>query len=153
MQKITPFIWLNNQAEEAARFYTSVFRNSKMGMITHYGDGAPVPKGTVMTATFQLEGQDMIVLNGGPHYQLTPAISFVVSCETQEEIDHYWEKLTEGGKPLQCGWLTDKFGVTWQIVPSDIGSIAKSGKAMQALMTMTKLDLAVLRTARDSEKA
>lgn len=153
MQKITPFIWFNNQAEEAAKFYTSVFPNAKMGAVVYYPEGMPVPKGTVMTVTLQLEGQEFVLLNGGPNHQLTPAVSFVIACDTQEEIDHYWDKLVEGGKPQQCGWLSDQFGVTWQIVPSDIGSIAKSGKAMQAMMPMVKLDLATLRAARDSEKA
>jgi predicted 3-demethylubiquinone-9 3-methyltransferase (glyoxalase superfamily) len=151
MQKITPFLWLNNQAEEAAKYYTGVFKNSKITNISHYGKGAPVPEGTVMTVAFEIEGHEFIALNGGTHYQITPGISFVIYCDTQDEIDYYWDRLSAGGKNNVCGWTTDKFGVTWQVVPSDIGSIAKSPKAMQALMTMTKLDVAVLRAARDSE--
>ena len=151
MQKITPFLWLNGTAEQVGQFYTSVFQDAKITNVTRYPEGAPGAAGTVMTVAFEIAGQEFVALNGGPHYQITPGISFVVHCETQDEIDHFWDKLSEGGKPNVCGWTTDKFGVTWQVLPSDIGSIAKSPKAMQALMGMTKLDLAVLRAARDSE--
>ena len=115
MQKITPFLWFNNQAEEAMNFYTSIFKNSKIGRVMRYGDAGPGPKGSVLTAEFQIEGQDFIALNGGPMYKFTPAISFFVKCETQQEVDHYWDKLLAGGLPNQCGWLTDKFGVSWQL--------------------------------------
>jgi len=151
MQKITPFLWLDGTAEQAGHFYTSVFKDARITNVTRYPEGAPGAAGTVMTVAFEIAGQEFVALNGGPHYQITPGISFVVHCDTQDEIDHFWDKLSEGGKPNVCGWTTDKFGVTWQVVPSDIGSIAKSPKAMQALMGMTKLDLAVLRAARDSE--
>src|SRR5271166_2148678 len=118
MQKITPFLWFDGNAEEAANFYVSIFRNSKLGTVTRYGDAGPGPKGTVMIATFQLDGQDFIALNGGPQFKFNNAISFVVNCETQEEVDGFWEKLTEGGEEIQCGWLKDKFGLSWQIVPT-----------------------------------
>ena len=117
-QKITPFLWFDHQAEEAATFYTSIFKNSKIETVTRYGDAGTGPKGSVMTIAFELDGQEFVALNGGPHYQFTPAISLVVNCEGQEEVDHYWEKLTTGGKEIQCGWLVDKYGVSWQIVPT-----------------------------------
>src|ERR1700704_3653391 len=117
-QKITPFLWFDNQAEEAMNFYTSVFKNSKMGSVTRYPEGTPGPVGSVMTATFQLEGQEFIALNGGPVFKFTEAISFSISCETQEEVDEYWAKLSEGGQEGQCGWLKDKFGLSWQVVPT-----------------------------------
>ena len=113
MQRIVPFLWFNDQAEEAVQFYTSIFKNSKIGKITRYGDAGPGPKGSVMSATFQLEGQDFYAINGGPMYQFTPAISLFVNCTTQKEVDELWEKLSAGGQVQQCGWLTDKFGVTW----------------------------------------
>ena len=118
MQKITPFLWFNNNAEDAVNFYTSIFKNSKVGTVTRYGDAGPGPKGSVMTASFQIEGQEFVALNGGPVYQFTPAISFVVNCETQAEVDYYWDKLSAGGREVQCGWVTDKFGVSWQVVPA-----------------------------------
>src|SRR5215475_12168049 len=118
MQKISPFLWFDNQAEEAAKYYVSLFKNSKMGKVTRYGKGTPQPEGTVMTANFVIEGQDFTALNGGPIYKFSPATSFVVACETQAEIDYYWDKiLDDGGKAQGCGWISDKFGVTWQIVP------------------------------------
>ena len=117
MQKITPFLWFDDKAEEAANFYTSIFKNSKILNIARYGEAGPGPKGTVMTVTFQLEGQEFMALNGGPHYTFSPAISFFVNCETQAEVDELWEKLTAGGREVQCAWLKDKFGVSWQIVP------------------------------------
>jgi predicted 3-demethylubiquinone-9 3-methyltransferase (glyoxalase superfamily) len=153
MQKIIPFLWLNNQAEEAARFYTSIFKKSKMGKITRYGDAGPGPKGSVMTVTFNLEGIEFVALNGGPHYKITPAISFVVDCKTQKEIDYYWEKLSKGGEEVQCGWLTDKFGVSWQVVPSGLGDLLtdksprKAKRAMEAMLQMRKLDIKQLKEA------
>ncbi|HEV8499031.1 MAG TPA: VOC family protein, partial [Gemmatimonadaceae bacterium] len=118
MQKITPFLWFNNNAEEAMNFYVSIFKNSKVGTVSRYGDAGPGPKGTVMSATFQLEGQEFMALNGGPLFSFTPAISLFVNCETQEEVDELWEKLSAGGKKDRCGWLQDKFGLSWQIIPS-----------------------------------
>ena len=158
MQKITPFLWFDNQAEEAVNFYTSVFKNSKMGNIARYGDAGPGPKGSVMTASFQLEGQEFIALNGGPHFKFTEAVSFVVNCETQEEIDSYWNKLTSGGgQESQCGWLKDKFGLSWQIVPTIIGKLLsdkdakRSQRVMQALMPMKKLIIADLQKAAEGK--
>lgn len=153
MQKITPFLWFDNNAEEAMNFYTSIFKNSKIGQISRYGDAGPGPKGTVMVGTFYLEGQEFMALNGGPHYKLTPALSFVVNCETQEEIDYFWEKLSAGGAIVRCGWLTDKFGLSWQIVPTVLGELMgsgdpeKSNRVMQVLMKMDKLIIAELQRA------
>jgi len=153
MQKITPFLWFDGRAEEAANFYVSVFKNSKMGIIFRYGDNGPGPKGTVMVVTFQIDGQEFMALNGGPHFQITPAISFVVNCETQQEVDHFWEKLSEGGAKQQCGWLQDKFGVSWQIVPTVLGKLMsdpdgeKTGRVMKALLQMTKIDIQALEQA------
>jgi predicted 3-demethylubiquinone-9 3-methyltransferase (glyoxalase superfamily) len=155
MQKITPFLWFDDQAEEAARFYTSVFKNSKLGNVSRYGDTGPGPKGRVMVAQFQLEGQDFLALNGGPQFKFTEAVSFVVNCETQDEVDYFWEKLSEGGRTSQCGWLKDKFGLSWQIVPTAMGRLlggkdpAKSQRAMQAMLQMTKIDIAALQRAYD----
>ena len=133
MQKITPFLWFDNQAEEAMHFYVSVFRNSKVLGVQRYGpEGAKAsgrPQGSVMTASFLLDGQEFVALNGGPVYKISPAISFVVNCETQQEVDEYWEKLTEGGEEVQCGWLTDKFGVSWQIVPTQLGKLLRGEDA------------------------
>ena len=154
MQKITPFLWFDGKAEEAVTFYTSVFKNSRVGSISRYGEGAPRPKGTVMTATFQLDGQEFIALNGGPEFTFTPAISFFVNCETQEEIDELWEKLSEGGEKQRCGWLRDKYGLSWQIVPSVLGQLLqdkdpeKSKQVMTALLQMDKLDIERLKQAR-----
>jgi predicted 3-demethylubiquinone-9 3-methyltransferase (glyoxalase superfamily) len=155
MQKITPFLWFDDQAEEAARFYTSVFKNSKLGNVSRYGDTGPGPKGRVMVAQFQLEGQDFLALNGGPQFKFTEAVSFVVNCETQDEVDYFWEKLSEGGRTSQCGWLKDKFGLSWQIVPTAMGRLlggkdpAKSQRVMQAMLQMTKIDIAALQRAYD----
>jgi predicted 3-demethylubiquinone-9 3-methyltransferase (glyoxalase superfamily) len=155
MQKITPFLWFDGKAEEAAAFYTSIFKNAKVTDVSRYGEGAPAPKGSVMTATFELEGQKFIALNGGPHYQFTPAVSFFIHCETQGEIDHYWEKLSAGGKQIQCGWLTDKFGLTWQVVPTVLMTYMrdkdpeKAKRVMQAMLKMVKLDIATLQRAYD----
>jgi predicted 3-demethylubiquinone-9 3-methyltransferase (glyoxalase superfamily) len=153
MQKITPFLWFDGRAEEAMNYYTSIFKNSKIVQITRYGNGMPAPKGSVMTAVFELENQKYIALNGGPQYTFTPAVSFVVNCQTQDEIDDYWEKLSAGGKEIQCGWLQDKFGLSWQIVPANLGELlntkdpAKSQRVMQALMKMVKLDIKTLQQA------
>lgn len=155
MQKITPFLWFDGRAEEAANFYTSIFKNSKVVSVMRYGDAGPGPRGSPMSATFQLEGQEFIALNGGPHYTFTPAISFFVHCETQAEVDHFWEKLSEGGREVQCGWLQDKFGVSWQIVPTVLGKMlgdkdpAKSKRVMQAMVQMIKLDIQGLQQAYD----
>jgi predicted 3-demethylubiquinone-9 3-methyltransferase (glyoxalase superfamily) len=152
-QKITPFLWFNDQAEEAMKFYVSIFKNSKAGTITRYEDSGPGPKGTVMTATFQLEGQEFIALNGGPKFPFTEAVSFVVNCDTQEEIDEFWEKLSAGGKKGPCGWLKDKFGLSWQVVPEALGEMMKdadaekSDRVMKAIMQMEKLDIARLKQA------
>ena len=154
MQKITPFLWYDNQAEEAANLYCSIFKNSKVGSVVRYGDAGPGPKGTVMIVSFQLAGQEFTALNGGPRFKFTEAISFVVNCETQEEIDHFWEKLTaDGGQESMCGWLKDKFGLSWQIVPTDLPQLMQSGDAkkservMQAILQMKKLDIAKLKEA------
>ena len=153
MQKITPFLWFDGNAEEAMRFYMSIFKNSKVGAVTRYGDAGPGPKGTVMVVTFQLDGQEFIALNGGPQFTFSPAISFVVNCETQEEVDAFWEKLSEGGEKLQCGWLRDKYGLSWQIVPTVLGEMMqdkdaeKSQRVMKAMLQMTKLDIKRLKQA------
>ena len=153
MQKITPFLWFDNQAEEAAKFYVSVFKNSKVKTMTHYtGEEPSRQKGSVMTVSFELDGQEFVALNGGPRFKFTEAVSFVVNCETQEEIDYYWEKLTAGGgEEVQCGWLTDKYGLSWQVVPNRWDEWAKDAAGMQrlmhALMQMKKIDFAALERA------
>ena len=153
MQKISPFLWFDGKAEEAMRFYVSIFKNSKVGAITRYGDAGPGPKGTVMVVTFQLDGQEFIALNGGPQFTFSPAISFVVNCETQEEVDAFWEKLSEGGEKLQCGWLRDKYGLSWQIVPTVLGEmmqdrdVEKSQRVMKAMLQMNKIDIERLKQA------
>jgi predicted 3-demethylubiquinone-9 3-methyltransferase (glyoxalase superfamily) len=151
-QKITPFLWFDASAEEAARFYTSVFRNSRMGAITRYGDAGPAPKGTVMTVSFEIEGVQFTALNGGPEFKFNESISFVVACDTQAEIDEYWETLTAGGgQPIQCGWLKDRFGLAWQIVPANLFELLKdpatSNRVMVEVMKMVKLDKAVMEAA------
>ena len=157
MQKITTFLWFNNNAEEAMNFYVSVFKDAKITSIARYGDAGPGPKGSVMSGIFQIHGQDFYALNGGPVYNFTPAISLFVNCETQQEIDELWDKLSEGGKKDQCGWLTDKFGLTWQIVPSVLGKLlsgadpAKSNRAMKAMLQMKKLDIQQLQNAYDGK--
>ncbi len=157
MQKITPFLWFDHQAEEAANFYISLFKDSKITSISRYGEGAPGPQGTVMTVNFQLEGQEFIALNGGPIYKLSPAVSFFVDCATQAEVDRLWEKLTEGGEEVQCGWLVDKYGLSWQIVPSGMTELLNdkdpegSKRAMQAMLKMKKLDLEKMRQAYEQE--
>lgn len=159
MQKITPFLWFDDQAEEAANFYASIFKNSKIGHVARYGEaGAKVsgrPKGTAMTVAFQLDGHEFVALNGGPHFKFTEAVSFVVNCQTQKEVDHYWEKLSAGGdeKAQQCGWLKDKYGLSWQIVPTVLGEMLqdkdpkKSERVMEALLKMKKLDIKTLKQA------
>jgi predicted 3-demethylubiquinone-9 3-methyltransferase (glyoxalase superfamily) len=153
MKGITSCLWFDTQAEEAAQFYTSIFKNSKIGAISRYGDGAPMPKDTALTVSFQLNGQDFLGLNGGPHFQFSPAISFVVNCETQQEVDEYWEKLSAGsGKEGRCGWVTDKFGLSWQIVPTILPQLMQgpnSQRVMQSLMQMGKLDIAALEKAAE----
>ena len=153
MQKITPFLWFDNQAEEAMNFYVSVFSNSKNMSITRYGEAGPGIKGTVMTARFLIEGQEFVALNGGPVFTFSPAISFVVNCETQEEVDRLWEKLSDGGEKQQCGWLKDKFGVSWQIVPVVLTEMlndpdpVKSRRVMKAMLPMGKIDIKILKQA------
>jgi predicted 3-demethylubiquinone-9 3-methyltransferase (glyoxalase superfamily) len=154
MSKITPFLWFDNQAEEAAKFYTSVFKNSKMGTIARYGDAGPGPKGSVMTASFRIEEQEFVALNGGPHFKFTEAISFVVNCESQEEVDYYWKELTAGGgQESQCGWLKDKYGLSWQIVPTILSKLLqdkdakKAQRVMQEMMKMKKIIVADLQKA------
>ena len=155
MQKITPFLWFDGKAEEAMNFYCSIFKNSRIVTITRYGDAGPGPKGTVMTGTFQIEGQDFYALNGGPQFTFTPAISFFINCETQEEVDALWEKLSAGGEKSRCGWLKDKFGISWQIIPSVLGKLLhdkdpqKSGRVMKAMLQMDKIDIKALQNAYD----
>jgi len=156
MQKITPFLWFDNQAEEAANFYTSIFKNSKILNISRYGEEGPGPAGTVMTATFQLDGQEFTALNGGPVFKFTEAISFFVNCQTQEEVDELWEKLSGGGEEGQCGWLKDKYGVSWQIVPTALMEMLqdrdaeKSQRVMKAMLEMQKIDIKALRQAYEA---
>jgi predicted 3-demethylubiquinone-9 3-methyltransferase (glyoxalase superfamily) len=157
MQKITPFLWFNGNAEEAMNFYTSIFKNSKILRVTRYGEGGPYPKGTVMMGSFQIEGQEFHVLNGGPQFSFTEAISLFVNCETQQEIDDLWEKLCQGGKKSRCGWLKDKFGLSWQIIPPALGQMlgdpdrVKSNRVMQAMLQMDKIDIARLKQAYDGK--
>ena len=160
MQKITPFLWFDNNAEEAAQFYVSVFKNSRILSVSRYGDAGPGPKGSVMVVSFQLEGQQFTALNGGPLFKFSEAFSFVVSCENQAEIDYYWNKLTSaGGQESQCGWLKDKFGFSWQIVPTALGKLmtdkdpTKANRVMQALLQMKKLDIATLEEAAEGRVA
>jgi predicted 3-demethylubiquinone-9 3-methyltransferase (glyoxalase superfamily) len=156
-QKITPFLWFDNQAEEAMNFYTSVFKNSKINQVARYGEAGPGPAGSVMTASFELNGQEFIALNGGPHFKFTEAISFVIDCENQEEVDYYWNKLLEGGNESQCGWLKDKYGLSWQVVPTILSKLIgsadrqKANRAMQAMLKMKKIDIATLQNAYDGK--
>lgn len=153
MHRITPFLWFDNQAEEAMNFYVGIFKNSKVQSVNRYPKGGPMPAGSVMTASFSLDGQPFIALNAGPVYKFTEAISFVVDCETQDEVDYYWQRLAEGGEEGRCAWLKDKFGLSWQIVPKQLGQLlsdpdpAKSGRVMQAMMQMQKIDIAALQRA------
>lgn len=158
MQKIAPFLWFDNNAEEAVNFYISIFKNSKILNMSYYGEGGPGKPGSVMAIDFQLEGLNFGAINGGSRFSFTPAISFAVDCKTQEEIDFLWDKLSEGGNPEQCGWLKDKFGLSWQIVPSDLGKMMsdkdpeKAKRVTLAMLKMTKLDIAKLRKAYETEK-
>jgi predicted 3-demethylubiquinone-9 3-methyltransferase (glyoxalase superfamily) len=154
MQRITPFLWFDHQAEEAVNFYTAIFENSKILDISRYGENSPGPAGSVMTVEFEIEGQRFVALNGGPIYHFTPAISFAVDCQTQEEVDRLWERLTaDGGQPVQCGWLEDKYTVSWQIVPRRLVELltdpdpARANRVMQAMLTMTRIDIAALEAA------
>ena len=161
MQKITPCLWFDNQAEEAAKFYVSIFKNSKVGSVARYGEeGAKVsgrPKGTVMTVTFQLDGQEFMALNGGPMFKFTEAISLIVNCKTQQEVDELWEKLSKGGEEGPCGWLKDKYGLSWQIVPTVLGEMMqdkdpeKSERVMKAMLQMKKLDIKSLEQAYEKK--
>jgi predicted 3-demethylubiquinone-9 3-methyltransferase (glyoxalase superfamily) len=157
MQKITPFLWFDDQAEQAMQHYVSIFKNSKPLGVTRWGDAGPGPKGSVMIASFELEGQRFTALNGGPHFKFTEAVSFVVNCQTQEEVDHFWDKLGEGGQIQQCGWLKDKFGLSWQIVPTvllemiDDPDPEKSRRVTEAMLQMTKIDIAQLRQAYEGQ--
>ena len=157
MRKITPFLWFDDKAEEAVNFYVSIFKNSKIGAITRYDEAsekaAGRPKGSVMTVEFQLEGQEFVALNGGPHFKFTEAVSFVVNCETQAEVDHFWEKLSAGGEEVQCGWLKDKYGLSWQVTPKVLTEMlkdkdaAKSKRVMEAMLKMKKIDIPTLQRA------
>jgi predicted 3-demethylubiquinone-9 3-methyltransferase (glyoxalase superfamily) len=153
MPKITPFLWFDNRAEEAMNFYVSIFKNSKILSVSRYGEGGPGEKGTVMTGTFQLDGQEFFALNGGPEFTFTPAISFFVNCETQQEVDELWDKLSEGGEKGRCGWLKDKYGLSWQIIPSVLGELMqdkdaeKANRVMMAMLQMDKIDIKILKQA------
>jgi predicted 3-demethylubiquinone-9 3-methyltransferase (glyoxalase superfamily) len=157
MQKISSFLWFDGQAEEAMNFYVSVFKNSRIVSLTRYGEEGPGTKGTVMTGTFQLEGQEFMALNGGPQFSFSPAISFFVKCETQQEIDELWKKLSEGGEKLRCGWLKDKYGVSWQIIPTALGEMlsdadpVKSKRVMKAMLQMDKMDIERLKQAYEQQ--
>jgi predicted 3-demethylubiquinone-9 3-methyltransferase (glyoxalase superfamily) len=156
MQKITPFLWFDNQAEQAAKFYVSVFPNSKIVSVARYGDAGPGPKGTVMTVEFELHGQRFIALNGGPQFKFTEAISFSVDCKTQKEVDRYWEKLSDGGEEGPCGWLKDRYGLSWQINPTVLGEMLsdpepeKAKRVMEAMLKMKKIDIKRLQQAYDA---
>jgi len=154
-QNITPFLWFDTNAEEAVNFYLSVFPNSSLGKTTRWGKGGPGPEGSLMTAGFTLNGVDFAAINGGPHFKFTEAVSFVINCETQEDIDHYWDKLSAGGSIQQCGWLKDKFGLSWQVVPPLLSKLLadidaeKSQRVLQAMMKMVKIDIKALQDAYD----
>ncbi len=156
-QKIVPNLWFDTEAEEAAEFYISVFDDSRILNVTHYTEGAPRPAGTVMTVEFELEGQRFVGINGGPEFKFDEAVSFAIECETQEEIDDYWDKLTDGGEESVCGWLKDRFGLSWQVVPTGMEELfsdldkSRAERAMQAMLKMKKIDLAALRAAADGE--
>ena len=157
MQKITPFLWFDGNAEEAMNFYTSIFKNAKVGNVSRYGEAGPGPAGSVLTASFELEGLQFTALNGGPHYKFSEAVSFHVACESQEEVDYFWDGLGAGGRIQQCGWLKDKFGVSWQIVPTALPRLlgnpdrAKASRVMQAMLQMNKLDIATLHAAHEGD--
>lgn len=162
IQKITPFLWFNDKAEEAVNFYVSIFKNSGIDKITRYseegGKVAGRPKGTIMIIAFRLVGQEFVALNGGPEFKFTEAVSFVVNCETQEEVDRFWERLTDGGQEIQCGWLKDKFGLSWQIVPAVLNEMLadqdpdKSSRVMKAMLQMIKIDIETLKQAYEGNK-
>jgi len=153
MQKISPFLWFDSNAEEAVNFYVSIFKDSKILNLSRYGEAGPGPKGSVMSATFQLHGQEFIALNGGPHFRFTPAVSFFVHCQTQDEVDELWEKLSAGGRKDRCGWLTDKYGLSWQIIPDVLGKMLndpdkeKSKRVMTAMLQMQKIEVKKLEQA------
>ncbi|MEH2510759.1 putative 3-demethylubiquinone-9 3-methyltransferase (glyoxalase superfamily) [Nitrobacteraceae bacterium AZCC 1564] len=153
MKDIVPCLWFDGRANEAVNFYTSIFKNAKIGHVAHYGDGMPMPKGSVLTIELEINGQKFLALNGPPVFTFTPALSLIVNCETQEEVDHFWEKLSEGGEKQQCGWVKDKFGLSWQVVPAVLSELMrqatpdKSQKLMNAVMQMTKLDIKALQQA------
>ena len=155
MQKITPCLWFDTEGEEAANFYTSVFKNSRILNVSRYGEAGPRPAGTVMTVDFELDGQEFVALNGGPEFTFNEAVSFQVNCTTQEEVDEYWSRLTDGGEPGPCGWLKDRYGVSWQIVPTALNELlsdpdpARAQRAMKAMLQMGKIDIATLRSAAD----
>ncbi|HSP15188.1 MAG TPA: VOC family protein [Thermoanaerobaculia bacterium] len=158
MQKITPFLWFDDNAEEAAKFYTSIFKNSKIGKIARYGDAGPGPKGKVMVVEFTLDGQEFVAINAGPKFKFTEAISFVVNCKTQKEVDGFWKRLTAGGgEESMCGWLKDKFGLSWQVVPAILGKLlsdpdpAKSQRVMKAMLQMRRIDIPALQRAYDNK--
>jgi len=157
MQKIVTFLWFDNQAEEAANFYVSIFKNSKIINTVRYSDAGPGPKGSVMTVTFELAGQQFMALNGGPHFHFSEAISLLINCETQQEVDNLWEKLSAGGKKDHCGWLKDKYGLSWQVIPTTLGKMLqdkdpkKSQRVMQAMLQMDKIDIASLQQAYDGK--
>ena len=159
LQKITPFLWFDGKAEEAMKFYVSIFKKSKIVSLRRYGEGGPGPKGTVMTGTFELDGQQFFALNGGPTFTFSPAVSFFVNCETQQEVDELWEKLSEGGEKLRCGWLKDKYGLSWQVIPSALGEMLqdkdaeKSGRVMKAMLQMHKIEIAALRRAYEEQES
>ena len=157
MQRVTPFLWFDDDAEEAANFYTSIFKNSKIKGISRYGDAGPGPKGSVMVVSFELDGHEFTALNGGPKFRFTEAVSFVVHCKDQDEVDHYWTKLSEGGQEVQCGWLKDKFGLSWQIVPTILPELmqdkdpARRERVMKAMLQMVKMDIAGLKRAAEGK--
>ena len=155
MQRIAPFLWFDSNAEEAANFYVSIFKNSKVGHISRYGEAGPGPKGSVMVVTFELDGQELMALNGGPQFKFSEAISLVVNCKNQEEVDYYWERLSAGGQKVECGWLKDKFGLSWQVVPTILGELLadkdpqKLERVMKAMLQMKKIDVAGLKRAAE----
>jgi len=159
MQKIIPFLWFDGRAEEAANFYVSIFKNSKIGKVRRYGEAGPGPKGTAMSVEFEINGEQFIALNGGPQFTFSPAISFFVNCETQGEVDELWEQLSAGGQKNRCGWLQDKFGLSWQIIPTVLGKLLgdpdpqKSNRVMKAMLQMDKIDINGLKQAYDDAKA
>jgi len=159
MQKIVTFLWFDTQAEEAANLYVSIFKNSKIGKTSRYGDAGPGPKGSAMGVSFQLEGQEFYALNGGPHFKFTPAVSLFVNCETQEEVDELWDKLSAGGRQDRCGWLQDKYGLSWQIIPKVLGELLGNKdpqiaqRAMKAMLQMSKIDIRALQQAAGGQSA